>query len=146
MTADDKPSLDELVHHGVMGMKWGHHTVHNDAPNSGYSTEHRALDAQMFGNAGVRRINRRLNAGQSRGQAVRREHSVSLAKQAAIAVPLTAAALLALHGNSLAADVLKRAETNRGRAAAAQVLGISSKANGVDYAKRTKGAYKITTL
>lgn len=49
-----------LEHHGVKGMKWG---VRHDNPN--YSAEQRKRDKSVYGRSGVRRINKRMNKGDS---------------------------------------------------------------------------------
>lgn len=79
-------------------------------------------------------------------RAATRAKIVRGAKQAAIITTITAGALLALHGNTLAADISHKAQTNRGRAAAANTLGIHGKASAAPFVKPNRsGVFNITT-
>jgi hypothetical protein len=142
---DEKPTLEDLTHHGVKGQKWGIRKA-ADLPNAGYSSSTRADDHITFGTSGVKRINRRMNAGKTHAKAVALEIGRSAAIRAGATATFSVAALLALHGNTLASEVAKRAETNRGRAAAANVVGLLDKASATPFAKKSHGAFKITTL
>ena len=63
--------MNELMHYGVLGMKWGHHKVRDASNkkktewNKNYSKSDRNIDTMIFGKSGVKRINKRMNKGQS---------------------------------------------------------------------------------
>ena len=68
---------NELVHYGVLGMKWGvrkHSNANRDSIlsskrktdwNSHYKEIDRKVDKSIYGKGGVKRINKRMNKGQS---------------------------------------------------------------------------------
>ena len=58
---------DYLEHYGVKGMKWGRRK------NENYSSDQRARDSQIYGNRGVKRINKNMNKGESVSTARSRE-------------------------------------------------------------------------
>lgn len=58
---------DYLTHYGVPGMKWGRRK------NENYSSDQRARDSQIYGNSGVKRINKNMNKGESVSTARSRE-------------------------------------------------------------------------
>ena len=85
-----------LAHYGVKGMKWGvrrqlrkaaalkdrdawreksrsERKKTRDQPNKRYTENDRYWDEASYGKKGVKRINRRMNKGQTHGQAKRRE-------------------------------------------------------------------------
>lgn len=150
MTYLEKPPLDELVHYGVKGMKWGVHKAQSserDTPNKGYSQRKRSSDRAAFGPRGVKRINRRMNAGKTYKQALRREYGRQLTKAAAVSAVSTTLVVLDLYGKHPATYTAKRAETKRGQAAAAAAMGLPRKASsGPSYAKQKRGVYNISSL
>lgn len=52
-----------LMHHGVKGMKWGIRKDRNRNPN--YSSKQRIRDRKLYGRGAERRINKRMNKGES---------------------------------------------------------------------------------
>lgn len=137
---------EELAHFGVKGMKWGVRKA-PEQQNRRYGAEKRESDQRHYGKGGVKRINRRLNKGQSYRKAVAKEIVISGLKEATIktgffAVPL----ILAVVGNSASnGSIAARAATNRGRASAANTMGLP-----VSNIQRPKvsrnGVYNITTM
>ena len=83
---DDQP---ELYHFGIKGMKWGvrraerkAHKEELNKPNASYDKWQRLSDRSVYGKGGVRRINRRMNKGQSRFKAQANESVQRVAKTA----------------------------------------------------------------
>jgi hypothetical protein len=142
----DKSPLDEFAHFGVKGMHWGQRKAQNDTPNKNYSQANRQADTQALGAKGAARINQRLNKGLTYKQALAREIGRQAATRAAVGVGLSAVGFVLANKNVLASEILKKAETNRGRAAASELLGLGSALSKTPYAKIGRGgAYKITT-
>lgn len=104
-----------LAHYGVKGMKWGvrrqrrkasalkdrnawreksrsERKKTRDQPNKRYTKNDRYWDETTYGKKGVKRINRRMNKGQTHGQAERRE----VARQAATAIVLSQVSVAAI--------------------------------------------------
>lgn len=52
-----------LIHHGVKGMRWGIRKDRNRNPN--YSSKQRIRDRKLYGRGAERRINKRMNKGES---------------------------------------------------------------------------------
>jgi hypothetical protein len=139
---------DEIVHYGVKGMHWGVHK----APNSSYTDDQRRRDKRVHGSRAVKRINKRMNKGQSlktaRGKEVKRNVRQILSTPA-VAYGATFVALTAAHFTQMAmGEVAIKAETNRGRAAAADIMGLPQTAtNGPTYNKANrKGVYNISSI
>ena len=84
---DDDQS--ELYHFGVKGMKWGvrraerkAHKEELNKPNASYDKWQRLADRSVYGKGGERRINRRMNKGQSHFKAQVNESVQRVAKTA----------------------------------------------------------------
>lgn len=145
---EPKPSLDDLAHHGVKGMHWG--IRRNEPTNARYTPNSQAQDRQTYGKAGVKRINRRMNKGQSRKKAQNREFLRTLGKGTALLGGTYVALILTQHGDQiyseLGARVSSRAQRNRGRAAAAAAMGLGAAESNQYFKRSRKGVYNITTL
>jgi hypothetical protein len=145
---EPKPSLDDLAHHGVKGMHWG--VRRNEPTNSAYSQSRQVYDKDRFGKGGVKRINRRLNKGKTYKQAVRREGVSYVSRRAALVGATYVGLILAQHGDQISRElgsrISQKAQTNRGRAAMADLRGLAEK-TAVNYIKpNRKGVYNITDL
>jgi hypothetical protein len=150
--------MSELAHYGVKGMKWGVRRAELNAPNQQYTAGSRAYDKTQHGKRGVKRINRRLNQGKTLDQARTAERRRNARQRVAVGVGILFGPEIAygarVMGNVIklsagvaAQSVAKRAETNRGRAAVSDAMGLPRKAStGPDYAKNRKGVYNISSL
>jgi hypothetical protein len=135
-----------LVHYGVKGMHWG---VRKNTPtHSSYTSGQQATDRQKHGQAGVKRINRRLNKGMTLEKARKRERSYKTKIRLALIGAGVAHDMAKVYGPVLVQTIAVRAETNRGRASAAETLGLPrTGTSGPTYSKANrKGAFKITNL
>lgn len=144
-----------LVHYGVKGMKWGVRR----ADNPEYSSSQRAHDKKQYGKGAVRRINKRMNKGSDIQKARVQERSFRARRRAAVGLGILfgpeiaqgariVGALGKLTFGTAMASVAKRAETNRGRAAVSDVMGLPRRAStGPDYAKKNRsGSYNISSF
>ncbi len=137
-----------VVHYGVKGMHWGVRKQHDDSPNPHYSERRRAEDQQIYGKGGVKRINRRMNQGQKLLKAQQREAWRTIGKGVIAVGSVHAARIVLANKNVIAQHIAVKAETERGRSAAAQAMGLPRKpTHGPSYSKKSRGgAYKITSI
>lgn len=145
----------DLTHSGVKGMKWGVRKAENNKPNEGYSTANRRRDAVFHPSGGVKRINKRMNKGATLHKARIKEGQRTAVKVAAIVAVYNSPRMiistinaLDKYGGEFASSVAQKAETNRGRANAAETMGLPRvPTEGPSYAKKSKGgAYKISSV
>lgn len=73
-----------LAHYGVKGMKWGKRRAASNAPASGYSKYHQTQDLAAFGKGGPKRINRAMNKGKTRDEALKTERKIRNTKTATL--------------------------------------------------------------
>ena len=91
---------DELYHHGIKGQKWGVRRYRNEdgsLTNTGkqrysekYSSEQRIRDQKIYGRGAVKRINKRMLAGETiqsarHNEVVRKERTTKAKHMAGIA-------------------------------------------------------------
>ena len=141
------PSPGELAHHGVKGMKWGVRRAEKSVPNARYSEKNRAKDKQLHGARGVKRINSRLNDGQTLKKARSREVRRNAIQAGAVVGAVYTAKAIAIVGPVLAQSVASRAETKRGQAHVSATMGLPRQASsGPSYSKPKQGVYNISSL
>lgn len=161
---EEKPPLEELVHFGVKGMRWGvRKDKSRDEPNSDYTLSQRTRDKREHGKGAVKRINRNMNSGLTRKEAVTKERVRRNAISDTISLGIMAAsAYVMLRGpsgplrpsgrkpfstkiNDMFRKISAKAAAQRARDVLANARGL-----GVDsmiFAKKNrKGAYKVTDL
>jgi hypothetical protein len=156
---EEKHPLNELAHHGVLGMHWGRHKAPDVAlpTHASYTKRMQSSDRRQFGKGSVQRINARLHAGQTRQKAQALELTRRRKQYTVAAAAIVGARILQIHGPTLlkaaklgveAANIgiATAAHANRMKAGATAVRAIASTASKVPYAKIVRGAYKITTL
>jgi hypothetical protein len=149
---------NELRHYGVKGMKWGVRRAELAKTNANYSRGQRDYDRTKRGvsKRGVKRINKRMNKGQDLETARTNEKKFVRRRNAAIGAAYIGArysnpetrAIIKELGVIAMQGVAQRAEAKRGRAYAAQTMGIPQTAStGPTYAKKNRGgAYNISSM
>lgn len=145
-------SSGELAHYGVKGMKWGVRRAEKkaalNAPNKRYGQGARSQDKSLYGNHGVKRINRRMNKGKSLKKARSAEMRLQVGAGVAAIGAYHVARNFQILGPVLAQGIAMKAQTNRGRAAAAQTMGLPRQgSSGPNYSKKNrKGVYNISSM
>lgn len=151
---------DVVKHYGVKGMHWG---VRKNTPtHADYSVGQRQYDKKNYGHGGVKRINRRLNKGADLTTARKKEVKFRRRRSKAISTGVlavryreqikvgakVAGTILSLAAGVAVQAIAKKAETNRGRAAAANTMGLPSQSTaGPTFSKKNRnGAYNITQI
>lgn len=85
----------ELYHYGVLDMKWGHRKAKNTSNknsrkktewNKDYPKFNRYVDKHVWGKSGVKRINKRMNKGQSYSKAYAIEFGESMVKNTLLTI------------------------------------------------------------
>lgn len=142
--------FEEFAHFGVKGMKWGVHRSQEPA-NSAYTDKMRANDKRVHGKRGVKRINRRLNEGETRDKALHREDVRNAKQQLAVAGAVFAVHLINESGatpiSSLAKFVGQKAAANRDAAKVAEsIIKIGNSAAKTPFVKQRRGVYDISSL
>jgi hypothetical protein len=102
----------------------------------------RAADRPKFGQAGIRRINHRMNNGATATEARVAEHKFRRNATLAIAGGLVAARVLSVYGPVANQKVAKRAETKRGENTIAATLKRNETLKGK---QNRSGIYNVTT-
>lgn len=130
--------MTEISHHGVKGMKWGHHKLQD-----------LALSRDQIKNAAdaTGRGIKKAATASVKGISYAAHHKRTVAGAAILAVVLHDTARMAVRVGK--AGILVKAAKNRQAAYEAGKIAaraLSSTAAKVNYAKMVKGAYKITTL
>ena len=138
------PSPGELVHYGVKGMKWG---IRRAEQNSNYTQNQRSADKKTVGNRGVKKINKRMNKGETHPVARKKVTRNKALRNLAIVGAAYASGPLLHYGELTAGSIAQRAQTKRGQTATSEALGLPRKASsGPTYAKQRRGAYNISSL
>lgn len=96
-------SDDFLMHHGVKGMRWG---VRKDRKNQNYSYQQRTRDRKLYGHGAEKRINKRMNNGESIQSARHNEVVRKDRKKKAKRVTANVAAAAVVTGGSAAVYAL----------------------------------------
>lgn len=119
IVGQEKPSLEDLVHFGVKGMKWG-----SRKQSSRYSNDNVNADFKKFGNRGVHRINSRIKSGQTHEVATKIERRNQIIKRTALVVygALVAKNLIKAYGPALMTAVVNQKVASNGAKAAANLL------------------------
>lgn len=130
----DKPSLDELSHFGVKGMKWGQRKMAGSS----------AFKKQVHGAAVVSG-----SVVKSAVSGTRKTVDYVKSHKLQIAGAIVAASLLHEVGSvgvkAASEGIISKASRNRDAARITAKI-LSSTASQINYSKMVKGAYKITTL
>jgi hypothetical protein len=130
---EGSPSPGELAHYGVKGMKWGVRRAALNKASKDYTPGMRDIDKHAFGERGVKRINRRMNKGQTRKQALGREAVRATSKHLLVSAgTLAAMAALGKHGDDIAGGLSKLGETSRGKAAAGKTFATNAAGRGME--------------
>lgn len=141
-----------LAHYGVKGMKWGvrkarddratwrsmsrsERKANRDKPNSRYSKDDRNMDAAFVRESGVKRINRRMNKGQSHARAFLTETASQSAKST-----LAGVAAVAAIGVASNPKILKDAGRVINNAAKMRVQDLINSAKAANYARQARNA------
>lgn len=151
---------DAVKHFGVKGMHWGTHKK-SQGDHADYSKSSQAYDRSNFRSKGaVSRINSRMHAGKTIKEARDAEYKYRKNRRRAVAIGVAAfknrkriiagakvaAHVVGLVAGVAAVSIATKAETNRGRASAAESMGISSKPHVPSAAKQKRGVYNITNI
>ena len=99
-----------LAHHGVKGMKWGVRRAKKKQMNERYTESRQKQDERLYGKRSVKRINKRLNKGESlvsarHAEVVRRDKKASAKKNAKTAAKVGASIVSTVAGIA-AADIV----------------------------------------
>lgn len=134
--SEKKPSLSELKHYGVKGMRWGVRKAHSPV-NVDYTDRMRANDRRRHGKRAVERINQRMNQGQSRDKALEREDIRNTRQRLALVGAVYAGTYLARYG-------AQRIDGVRPDGSPDAITATLAKVN---YVKPNRhGVHKITTM
>jgi hypothetical protein len=133
-----------IKHYGVKGMKWG---VRRAEQNSDYSDHQRTQDKKALGRSGVRKVNKRMNKGETHQVARKKVARNQALRNLAVAGALYASPQILAFSDNTVGSIAQRAQTKRGQAAAAQAMGLPrNPTSGPSYAKQRRGAYNISSL
>ena len=115
---------DELAHYGVKGMKWGQRK-RDDSPNPRYSAKRRQEDQAIYGRGGVKRINRRMNAGATHNKAQLQEFGLGLGVGVALAAAPIVLSTVASFGGTAIRNAAASSAARRGAEATANAMADS---------------------
>jgi hypothetical protein len=117
---EEKPSLDDLIHFGVRGMRWGHRKARDNSPNESYTSRQRTADSNFLGKRAVKRINRDINSGKTRKQALK--SAVNHNRRLAVGYAAAAAALVVIGTTKFERNLVP---VHGGESAAKKVLALN---------------------
>jgi len=142
---------EELIHYGVLGMRWGvsrsEAQLKRSRKNKDYSDQQRKRDRQIYGRGGERRVNKKMNKGDrvsvARGsEKTRRDRVMGKNKYARQAGKVTGAVTSIVAGNVALVGLSKLAQSKTGMQIVGKMLGVG-KFGGIGYAK---GVYNSMQL
>lgn len=141
---------DELIHYGVLGMKWGKRKARYDQGdskgskksntiNKKYNDSYQYFDRKTFGNRGVSRINKRMNEGMSYDEAYEKEVKRAFNTRRAVTVGLPIASAIVKKATPTIKKYAEQYATNKARQRANDCL---AKIGTIQYEKVAGDVYQ----
>lgn len=129
-----------LEHFGVKGMKWGVRRAELNKTNKAYSSRQRSADKEEYGKRSVKRINRMMNEGKSRAEALAKEDVRAVRKEWIKAGVAITGIMVAKYGAIALAGAYADSFTSR------PSYSTAPRTTTINARKPRRGAHKVTTL